>query len=70
MNELDKEISSLLFSMTPITLEEMSGIRLMNRLDTKYVANKQQLIKLLGLVQDKYYVQETLNNRIIPYCTT
>ncbi len=70
LNELDKEISSLLSSMTPITLEEMSGIRLMNRLDTKYVANKRQLIQLLGLVQDKYYVQETLNNRIIPYCTT
>lgn len=70
MTDLDKEISSLLFSMTPITLEEMSGIRLMNRLDTKCVANKEQLIKLLGLVQDKYYVQETLENRIIPYCTT
>lgn len=56
--------------MTPITLEEMSGIRLMNRLDTKYVANKEQLVKLLGLVQDKYYVQETLENRIIPYRTT
>lgn len=70
MTDLDKKISSLLFSMTPITLEEMSGIRLMNRLDTKYVANKEQLVELLGLVQDKYYVQETLENRIIPYRTT
>lgn len=70
MTELDQEISDLLFSMNPITLEEMSGIRLMNRLDTKYVASKKQLIQLLGLVQDKYYVQETLQNRIIPYCTT
>ena len=43
--------------MEPITLEQMSGIRLMNRLDTKYVASKEQLVKLLALVQDKYYVQ-------------
>lgn len=70
MTEFDQEISDLLFSMNPITLDEMSGIRLMNRLDTKYVASKKQLVQLLGLVQDKYYVQETLQNRIIPYCTT
>ncbi len=70
MAELDNEISELLFSMKQITLDEMSGIRLMNRLDTKYVASKKQLIELLRLVQDKYYVQETLGNRIIPYCTT
>ena len=70
MEELDKEISALLASMNQITLEEMSGIRLMNRLDTKYVASKKQLIALLKLVQDKYRVQETLGNRIIPYCTT
>ena len=56
--------------MSPITLEEMSGIRLMNRLDTKYVASKYQLVELLKLLQEKYYVQETLENRIIPYCTT
>ena len=70
MQELDKEISSLLQSMHRITLEEMSDIRLMNRLDTKYVASKAQLLQLLQRVQDKYYVQETLENRIIPYCTT
>lgn len=56
--------------MMPITLEEMTGIKLMNRLDTKYVASKSQLVELLQLLQDKYYVQETLDNRIIPYCTT
>lgn len=57
-------------SMTPISLEEMGGIKLMNRLDTKYVASKAQLVQLLGMVQDKYYVQETLERRIIPYLTT
>ena len=66
----DQQILSLLNAMSPITLDEMAGIRLMNRLDTKYVASKYQLVELLKLVQDKYYVQETLGNRIIPYCTT
>ena len=57
MGKEDSAIKELLDSMTPITLEEMSDIRLMNRLDTKYVASKAQLVQLLGLVQDKYYVQ-------------
>ena len=56
----DSAIKSLLDSMAPITLEEMSGIRLMNRLDTKYVASKAQLVQLLRLVQDEYYVQESI----------
>lgn len=68
--DVNGQISSLLSSMSPITLEEMTGIKLMNRLDTKYVASKNQLVQLLNLVQDKYYVQETLGKRIIPYCTT
>lgn len=70
MQAVDSQIQTLLSEMRPITLEQMSEIRLMNRLDTKYVCSKQQLAELLTLVQDKYYVQETLSNRIIPYCTT
>ena len=70
MQTTDSEIHRLVHAMEPITLEQMSGIRLMNRLDTKYVASKEQLVKLLALVQDKYYVQETLERRIIPYLTT
>ncbi|NLV53892.1 MAG: polyphosphate polymerase domain-containing protein [Bacteroidales bacterium] len=70
MGNVDCTIKELLYSMAPITLEEMSGIRLMNRLDTKYVASKVQLVQLLKLAQDMYYVQETLDRRIIPYMTT
>lgn len=70
MQAVDNQIKALLTQMRPITLEQMSDIRLMNRLDTKYVCSKQQLAQLLNLVQDEYYVQETLDNRIIPYCTT
>lgn len=66
----DIEIRGLLDNMTPITLEEMSSIRLMNRLDTKYVASKRQLVELLKLVQGKYYVQQINGDRISPYRTT
>ena len=55
--DVDSQIKDLLNSMKPITLEEMTGIKLMNRLDTKYVASKKQLVQLLNLVQDKYFVQ-------------
>ena len=70
MGKTDQDIRELLNAMDPITLEEMTGIKLMNRLDTKYVASKSQLVQLLKLVQDKYFVQETLEKRIIPYLTT
>lgn len=70
MHDIDNDIKSLLYTMPPITLEQMAGIRLMNRLDTKYVASKAQLVQLLRLVQDDYFVQETLDRRVIPYLTT
>lgn len=70
MQNADFEIKNTLLGMRPITLEQMAGIRLMNRLDTKYVCSKEQLARLLSLVGEKYYVQETLGNRLIPYVTT
>ncbi|MCQ2287878.1 MAG: polyphosphate polymerase domain-containing protein [Muribaculaceae bacterium] len=53
----------------PITLEEMSGIRLMNRIDTKFVTTVPMLIKLLEMARDQYRVQETGGLRLIPYHT-
>ena len=55
--------------MPPITLDEMSGIRLMNRTDTKFLANKAQLIQVLTLARDKYYVQQIGDKRISQYRT-
>lgn len=66
----DQRIDELLSSMTVITLAEMKGIKLMNRLDTKYVTTKAKLVELLQMVQDKYYVQKNHGLLIIPYLTT
>ena len=56
--------------MPPISLDEMSGIRLMKRTDTKFLANKAQLLQVLSLAKDDYYVQEINSKRVAQYRTT
>ena len=56
--------------MQPITLDQMSSIKLMNRIDTKFVTSRRLLLELLRRVQDKYFVQEINGDRISPYRTT
>lgn len=70
MPNYDDHISELLAVMDPISLDEMSGIKLMNRIDTKFVASKRQLVDMLQLVREKYFVQEINSDRISPYRTT
>lgn len=66
--------------MTPIGLEEMKAVRLMNRVDQKYIAPAALLEPLLERVADGYYVQRIpcekgseprspLSERIAPYRT-
>ena len=70
MTSYDTQIRQWLCLMQPITLDEMSSIRLMNRIDTKFVCTKRQLTDLLQCVQDKYFVQQIGTDRISPYRTT
>lgn len=56
--------------LPPITLEEMSGIKLMNRTDTKFVATAAQLHGFLLAVKGKYFIQEINGKRIASYHTT
>ena len=53
----------------PITLDQMSGIKLMNRIDTKFVTTRQRLLQLLELCKTDYMAQETGGLRVIPYAT-
>ena len=57
-------------ALPPITLEEMSGIKLMNRTDTKFVATLEQLVAFLYAVKGKYFIQEIDDKRIASYHTT
>lgn len=70
ISTVDQHIYDLLQEMPPITLDEMSGIRLMNRTDTKFLANKALLLEVLKLAKDDYYVQEIQQKRIARYRTT
>ena len=51
------EILDIVNSMQPISLEEMKDVRLMNRVDTKYLVTSGQLIAILQGVQERYYAQ-------------
>jgi hypothetical protein len=62
---MDKIISTY----QPILLDEMSGIKLMNRTDTKFVTTVDRLRLLLMLAQNDYRAQEIDGKRIAEYYT-
>ena len=47
----------------PISLEQMSGVKLMNRTDTKFVTTTERLQQLLQMARNDYYVQEIYGER-------
>ena len=64
------ELSQLISSFDPISLEQMSGVKLMNRTDTKFVTNIDKLCQLLKLAQQDYFIQEIDGERNLEYDTT
>lgn len=66
---MNPEILDIVNSMTPISLDEMKEVRLMNRIDTKYLVTSDQLVSILNGVRGHYYAQEAEGNRFSPYRT-
>ena len=62
-------LSKYLNTFSPIDLAEMEGVKLMNRIDTKYVMRLSQLPALLSAVSKDYYAQEIEGQRIARYDT-
>ena len=62
--------NDLLTTFAPITLEQMSGVKLMNRTDTKFVTNTEKLCQLLQLAENDYFVQDINGERNMEYDTT
>lgn len=60
---------SVLAQMAPIGLEEMKAVRLMNRVDQKYMASAEMLEALLERVAEGYYVQHIAGDPVAPYRT-
>ncbi len=63
-------ITELLNKFAPISLEQMSEVRLMNRTDMKFVTNLEKLSQLLAMAWQEYYVQDLGGERNTEYGTT
>ena len=60
-------VDDIVNTMSPISLDEMSAVKLMNRVDTKYVAHDRIVTKLFSLIKDEYFVQEVEGKRVAAY---
>lgn len=49
--------------MEPITLERMSSVKLMNRIDTKYVLSEMEVTRLLTRAADEGYLVQQIGSR-------
>ena len=63
------DMQQLITTFSPITLEEMKGIRLMNRIDTKFITTAPMLLRLLQMASSEYYIQEINGERNMLYRT-
>ncbi len=63
-------MTELLKTFAPISLEQMSSVKLMNRTDTKFVTTQKQLQQLLTMALKDYYIQEIDGERNPEYDTT
>lgn len=69
------QIHNILNKFNPISLEEMDSVRLMNRMDTKFVFSEQDLFEMLPELADHYRVLKVEGNvtpgyRTVYYDTT
>lgn len=62
-------LADILQKLPPISLEEMSAVKLMNRTDTKYLLNDRMLEGLAQRWPGLFYVQENLGLRTAGYRT-
>ena len=63
-------INKQIEAFAPISLEQMSSVKLMNRTDTKFVTTTERLRLLLEMAQQDYYIQEIDGQRNLEYDTT
>lgn len=64
------DLDAILQPFAPISLEEMGSVKLMNRIDTKYVMPLPMLPELLKMAEQEYFVQQIAGKRTGDYDTT
>ncbi len=62
-------LKQLLESYNSVSLEQMGKVKLLNRVDTKFVTTQDGLCKLLELAADHYSIQEIEGRKVMPYTT-
>jgi hypothetical protein len=67
---MTSEINNILYILAPIGLEEMDNVKLMDRIDTKFIFSASQVLDLLELMKERYRVLEVNGQRISSYETT
>ena len=63
-------LTDILSTFAPISLEQMSEVKLMNRIDRKFVTTTDRLYQLLQMARQDYYIQEIDGERNPEYDTT
>jgi len=63
-------VIQLLNEMSPISLKDMDAVRLMNRIDTKYVIHAERFESFIKKIKNDYFVQEINGTRVNDYQTT
>jgi len=66
---METQLNEILAGYRFISLKEMDGVRLMNRVDTKYLTSLPGLIELLECLQADYLVQEINGSLLNAYHT-
>jgi hypothetical protein len=65
---MDKLLNAL-SQFSPISLEQMDKVQLLDRIDTKYILNQTQLAELLEKISDEYFVLNIDGQILHPYET-
>lgn len=65
----ETQLRNILSDFEPITLGEMGKVKLMNRIDTKYVVSVRQLMSILLSMKNNYRVQVAEQQAIAKYRT-
>ena len=69
IQKIYENIEKIIRSYDSVSLEDMKRVRLMNRIDTKYIVRVADIRQLLDRSRDDYFVQEVDGERNIAYHT-
>ena len=60
---MDNTLKNYLEEFSPISLQEMDSVRLMNRIDTKFVTSYENFLHLIPFLKENYFFQEIEGRR-------